>query len=142
MNRSLVCPEPEAHGGAPLTDTDSERSPAHVLIVDESDDCREVLRTLLEYHGVATLEAREARQGLTLLRRHRPSVVVLDLDAEAADDEQIRQQYTSGAEENNTALVVLGRARRTFDGLPAGRVISKPYHYAPLIRTIERLLER
>jgi len=125
-----------------LPTMDAARSDAPVLIVDRSDDCREVLRTLLAARGVSTIETCEARQGLTLLNQHRPAVVVLDLDAEAADDEQVREQYTAESQQNNSALVVLGRARHTFPTLPDGRVISKPYHFAPLIRTIEQLLDR
>ena len=122
--------------------TDSARADAPVLIVDRSEDCREVLRTLLAARGIATIETCEARQGLALLNRHRPSVVVLDLDAEAADDELVRQQFADESQENDSVLVVLGRVRRTFPALPNGRVISKPYHFAPLIRTIEQLLVR
>ena len=122
--------------------TDASRADAPVLIVDPSEDCREVLRTLLAARGVATIETCEARQGLTLLNRHRPSVVVLDLDAEAADDALVHEQYTTGSAEADSALVVIGRARHTFSGLPDERLISKPYHFAPLIRTIEQLLVR
>ena len=125
-----------------MTATPSLPSDAPVLIVDQSEDCREVLRTLLAARGVSTIETCEARQGLSLLNRHQPAVVVLDLDAEAADDEQVRAQYSTESQQHNSALVVLGRARRTFSGLPEDRVIPKPYHYAPLIRTIEQLLGR
>ena len=115
-------------------------SSPRVVIVDESPECREVLHTLLESRGVATAEARGAREGLELVRRYHPEVVVLDLDAEAADDDSFRDALDSATREHHTALVVLGTARRYLEQLPDGQVLAKPYHYAPLIRTIERLL--
>jgi CheY-like chemotaxis protein len=117
-------------------------SSARVVIVDESADTREVLRTLLESRGVASIEVSGAREGLELIRQHHPAVVVMDLDAEAADDEQLRDELDSATRNDRSALVVLGKARRYLDSLPDDQVLAKPYHYAPLLRTIERLLVR
>ena len=112
-----------------------------VVIVDESDECREVLHTLLASRGVPAIAAR-GREGLELMRQHHPDVVVLDLDADAADDDCVRDAFDSEALEHHTALVVLGKARRYLAALPDGQVLAKPYHYAPLLRTIEQLLAR
>lgn len=131
-----------AHGGACLVTASVTQSSARVVIVDESADAREVLRTLLESRGVASMDASGAREGLELIRLHQPSVVVLDLDAAAADDEQLRDELESAARDSHSALVVLGKARRYLETLPDGQVIAKPYHYGPLLRTIERLLAR
>jgi CheY-like chemotaxis protein len=113
-----------------------------VLIVDESADCREVLSTLLRLRGVHTFEAAGARQGLDMLRRHQPSVVVLDLESDEADDETIRRQIDDQSRESQAAVIFLGVTSRPPDEPAEGHVIRKPYHYAPLIRTIEGLLER
>jgi hypothetical protein len=65
---------------------------------------------------------------------------VLDLEGDAANDNDIQDEYDEEARGSSGGLVVLGRARRYEDRLPRDRILSKPYHYAPLIRTIERLL--
>lgn len=114
--------------------------PNDVLIVDDSEECRDVLTTLLRRRGVQTLEASEAKTGLQLLKRHQPRVVVLDLDAPSADEETIRSEYCDSSHTGQTALVVLGRLRESQPSSEQTRVISKPYHYEPLIRTIEQLL--
>ncbi len=111
-----------------------------VLIVDQSEDTREVLRAALERRGVETLEASGARQGIELARQHHPQVIVLDLEADAAADEQVQAQYDAESRDHDARLVVLGRTCRYKRTLPSDRIVSKPYHYAPLIRTIERLL--
>jgi CheY-like chemotaxis protein len=130
-----------AHGGALVLAHLNQHTHPSVLIVDQSEDTREVLRAALERRGVQILEAAEARQGIDLARRHHPEVIVLDLECEAADDSDVQAEYDAEAREGTGALVVLGKARRYEDKLPSDRILPKPYHYAPLIRTIERLLD-
>ncbi len=108
-----------------------------VLVVDSSDETPEVLRTVLEPKGVKVFSAAEANAGLALLRKHNPNVTVLDV--ESADDEVLCRDYDQVAGEN---LVVLGKLPRTIHSFPRDRVVPKPYHYGPLIRTIEALVEQ
>jgi CheY-like chemotaxis protein len=111
-----------------------------VLIVDRSEDSRQVLRTVLERRGVQTWEAAEARRGVELARQHHPQVIVLDLDAGNADQEEIRDQYEAESKEHDVYLLVIGRSVSYERILPKDRMLAKPYHYAPLVRTIETLL--
>lgn len=111
-----------------------------VLIVDRSEDSREVLRTVLEKRGVRTWEAAEARQGAELARRHHPQVIVLDLDSGDVELQEIREQYQAESNEHHAYLVVIGRSLSYEQILPKDRILAKPYHYAPLVRTIESLL--
>ncbi len=109
-----------------------------VLIVDPLEETREVLRTALEPRGVRILATSQARQGLALAREHHPDQIVLDLECErepVADGVSAVESLTREA-----PLLVLGSARRRPANLPAGQFVSKPYHYAPLIRKIEELL--
>ena len=120
------------------------RSPANprpgVLIVDRSEDSREVLRAVLEKRGVRTWEAAEARQGVELARQHHPQVIVLDVDASDAEQQDVRDQYQAESKEHDAYLVVIGRSLSYEQILPKDRILAKPYHYAPLVRTIETLL--
>jgi len=113
-----------------------------VVIVDDSADSREVFHTLLHSRGVSSLAVSGAREGLELIRQHHPAVVVLDLDAEEAEDEELRHEFDAATRDSCSALVVLGNSRRYLDTWPEAQVIAKPYHYGPVLRTIERLLVR
>ncbi len=113
-----------------------------VLIVDESEESREVLRAALELRGMYIYEARSARQGLEMARRHQPGVIVLNIESETLDDDTICRQYGDHSDSLRSSLVVLGTMRRDQPAVPNDQVVSKPYHYAPLVRTIERLLHR
>jgi CheY-like chemotaxis protein len=108
--------------------------------VDRSEDSRQVLRTVLERRGVRTWEAAEARRGVELARQHHPQVIVLDLESGDADQEEIRDQYQAESKEHDVYLLVIGRSVSYERILPKDRILAKPYHYAPLVRTIEALL--
>lgn len=116
----------------------SERS---VLIVDRSEETREVLKTALGRRGVRILEASRARRGLELARQHHPDVIVLDLEAAGSSPEEICTPFEEESEVQGTPLVVLGSLKRPTRRFPRGEIVAKPYHYAPLIRKIEELLD-
>lgn len=112
-----------------------------VLIVDASAEAREVLRLLLELRGVRILEAEHPREAVALASEFRPDVIVLD--AETAPE-----SATSGASDlreatgrSNTPVVILGKVCQ-FRGLGnQDQIVAKPYHYGPLIRKIDGLLD-
>jgi len=59
-----------------------------VLIVDRSQETREVLQTALERRGVRTLAAGASATGLRLARQHQPDLIVLDLEIEDPSADQ------------------------------------------------------
>ena len=69
-----------------------------------------------------------------------PAVVVLDLESVAAADTSLRAAYESELTSHRAELVVLGNLRRC-DVAAAQHLVRKPYHYGPLIRKIEQLIE-
>ena len=111
-----------------------------VLIVDPSADSRSVLRTALERRGVRIFEAPGARQGLEIVRAQHPEVVVLDWESTAAEDASIRAAYESELTSHRAELVILGNLRRC-EVTADQHLVRKPYHYGPLIRKIEQLIE-
>ena len=112
-----------------------------VLIVDESTEVREVLKTALGRRGVQIFEASRSDHGVALARQHHPDVVVVDLEAETVDAQHLSADFAAASPHHPPSLVLLGTARRLAGATSAGgEFISKPYHYAPLIRKIESLL--
>jgi CheY-like chemotaxis protein len=116
----------------------SPLDPPSVLLIDSSTEDREVLRFALQRRGMRIFEADEAEAGLRLAQEHHPNVIVLDLETDAADREDLRAQFDAASAEDRSSLVILGRARR-YNGLPKNQVLAKPYHFGPLVRTIEQL---
>src|SRR5262245_3224217 len=128
-------PRPRRYSPAPMPPSAPQPS---VLIVDSSADNREVLRTVLARRGMQILEAQATDEGLALAREHHPDVVVLDLEGQRADVATIREQFSEQTPGRDRSVIILGKIRRgpVFAG---GHVISKPYHFAPLVHTIEQL---
>jgi DNA-binding response OmpR family regulator len=120
------------HGGLqPLTTKPS------VLIVDRSEESREVLRTALERRGMEIFEAGQADRGLQLARQYHPNVIVLDHELESDSTVELFDQFAEQTADEQ-AIVVLGPARVPHN--TARQFVAKPYHYGPLIRRIEGLI--
>ncbi len=117
---------------------DEQRS---VLIVDPSEETREVLQTALQRRGMRTLSASRVKSGIELARRHRPDLIVLDLELDDSAPEGSSASLVEEFRQERTPVILLGRACRGHGGLPSGEFVAKPYHYAPLIRRIEELLD-
>jgi hypothetical protein len=64
----------------------------------------------------------------------------LDVEADAADEDLVRDQYDAQSQRHDAYLLLIGRSVTYEQTVPPDCVVAKPYHYAPLVRTIERLL--
>ena len=129
-----------AQGGVPLQTTPASRFGC-VLIVDENDDSADVLRAVFQRRGVQIHQTPRPSEGLDLVREHHPDVILLDLESLSHDGQEICTKFADEARDSASSLVVLGNVRRARSVLPEGEAISKPYHFAPLIRRIEALLD-
>lgn len=116
-----------------------------VLIVDELNDTREVLRTVLQSVGLRTMEAEQPAQGMELAQRHRPDLVVLDAE-QAGNAATVASCCGEDDRWGPVPMVVLGRARvngrheRHEQAVLERCYLPKPFHYVDLIRTIEAML--
>ena len=63
----------------------SELKGVRVLVVDDEEDARELLRTLLEDSGASVLTAGSAEDGLQVLRAEQPDVLVSDIGMPGTD---------------------------------------------------------
>ena len=115
--------------------------PRRVLIVDQSDDMRQVLKAIFECRGWEIVEARASQQGLDLASHCCPDVIVLDLETLQSESTAASGQSMPAWQATTAPVVFLGRLPRG-SGTAARRCLAKPYHYAPLLRTIEELLNR
>ena len=111
-----------------------------VLIVDRSEENCEVLRTVLERQGVRTFTA-QRREEKTLLRQHRPDVIVLDTECDLPNLAVFDGENSDNSDTGQPSIILLGKVRRNRP-VPRGEFIAKPYHYGPLIRRIEEMLEQ
>src|SRR4051812_19284071 len=64
-----------------------QRTPVRVVVVDDSDDIRHVLKLALERQGDFTVvaEATDGRDAVTVVGEHQPHVVLLDISMPVMD---------------------------------------------------------
>jgi CheY-like chemotaxis protein len=59
--------------------TDRDLDGVHVLVVEDTDDSREVFRAVLEYCGALVTTAASAEEAKRILDRIRPHILVSDI---------------------------------------------------------------
>jgi DNA-binding response OmpR family regulator len=126
----------------PAMEGDTLHQKKSVLIVDRSPENCEVLQTVLNRRGVQAFTANHTAEGVELSRRLHPDLILLDLELDDGNSEAGIPPFWANGEENNVPIILLGSIRRNQPPIPGSQVVSKPYHYGPLIRRIEEMLSR
>jgi CheY-like chemotaxis protein len=116
-----------------------------ILIVDDSEEIREVFRTFLELEGFTVLCAGDGARGLSLAREHRPGAIVMDAMLPGVSGWDALQQMRADPELCGIpTLIVTGDGRpgakqRAAEGGAAG-FLRKPCELDELMRAIRRAL--
>lgn len=85
------------------SETDSHMNKAalagrQVLVIDDDDDARDVLKSVLGGYGAEVLTAKSAEEARELLLAYHPDVVTCDLDMPEADGFEFMQSLRTGCE--------------------------------------------
>jgi DNA-binding response OmpR family regulator len=112
-----------------------------VLIIDESAESRDVLRTLLERRGAMTMESQRPDDAVELADRFRPHLIVLDGESDHSAAGIATRDLCAAARRSDTPIVILGPLRLPSDSAANSQIVAKPYHYGQLIHKIEGLLD-
>jgi CheY-like chemotaxis protein len=123
------------------------RRQATILLVDDEDQLRRVMRDLLEREGYAVAEARDGVQALDEVDRHAPDVIVLDLNLPGLDGYTVLSQLRSRQHTRDIPVIVLtakgdeDNEVRVFE-LGANDFLTKPFRARALSARLEALLGR
>jgi len=116
-----------------------------VLLVDDSDETREVYATMLTYHDMDVLEARNGEEGVRMAFEHKPDVIVMNVampvvDGLTAADALRADERTAGI----PVIACTGYVRE--DGADEARqagcaaYLEKPCSPQRLLAEVQRLL--
>ena len=131
----------------------ARRSGAHgqpaskVLLVDDEDSLRKVMRDLLERDGYAVTEARDGVQALDQVDRVGPDIIVLDLNLPGLDGYGVLSHLRSRPATANIPVIVLtakgdeDNEVRVFE-LGADDFLTKPFRARALTARLEAVLGR
>src|SRR6185503_18036026 len=130
-------------GGSSMSN--NTMSKAKVLIVEDDDDLRRGLTRRLQHSGYAVVTAQDGVSAISVARRERPDVVLLDLGLPAGSGLIVLERYANLADLAAIPVVVLtGRDPRVAE--PATRkfhvaaFLQKPADNKDLVEAIERAL--
>jgi len=115
-----------------------------ILLVEDDDSVRQLLRVSLERHDFEVVEASGGAEGLDLLERSRPDAVVLDLMMPGGDGERLLAELRAApATERIPVVVVSGKPQvgEEVIGL-VGRenFLTKPFDPQTLVDRVKALV--
>jgi CheY-like chemotaxis protein len=113
-----------------------------VLVVEDDEDMRIILTQLLEYHGWNTVTASDGVEGLDMLQKHRPALILLDLAMPRMDGVQFRaaQRQLPDPKLASVPCVIVSAmhdAPSYQSTLNAADVLVKPFEADRLVQAVE-----
>ncbi len=117
-----------------------------ILLVEDNDDCRELLAQFIKGVGYEAVEAVTGLQGVHLAYRVRPDLILMDLGLPTlTGDEAIVRIKANQATRDipvviNTAWVIGDRCKRALEA-GAAEVLHKPIDFSELQRVLKKYLE-
>jgi CheY-like chemotaxis protein len=118
-----------------------------VLLVEDEDQLRRVMKDLLEREGYTVAEARDGVQALDQVDRFAPDVIILDLNLPGLDGYSVLTQLRSRQATRSIPVMVLtakgdeDNEVRVFE-LGADDFITKPFRAKALSARLEAVLGR
>jgi two-component system alkaline phosphatase synthesis response regulator PhoP len=118
-----------------------------VLVVEDEQDIRDLLRYHLEQEGYKVLEAEEGELALALIRRERPSLVILDIMLPGMSGLDICRAIRQDDETERLPIVMLTAKAAESDkivGLEIGAddYVTKPFSPRELLARVRAVLRR
>lgn len=116
-----------------------------ILVVDDEDMTRKLLRLMLERDGFVIAEAEDGQHALEVIAQQLPDMVILDVMMPNMDGFATCQKIRSRPESAHLPIILLSartQAEAVHAGLQAGanRYITKPISKPELLQAIAELL--
>jgi len=111
-----------------------------VLVIEDADDMRDMLSTILSRYGYQVEEARDGLEGIKIARALHPAAIILDLMMPMAAGDFALGFLRSTPELKNTPVIVVSahpKAQEIGEKLGAQAILGKPFD----MRQLRSLLE-
>ncbi len=117
---------------------------SYILVVDDEDTIREVVRRYLEHEGYVVLEAADGYKALDIIQNAAPTLIVLDLMLPGIDGLSLTQHLRQDREIPIIMLTAKGEASDRIRGLDLGAddYITKPFNPQELVSRVRAVLRR
>ena len=115
-----------------------------ILLVDDDAEIIESLRLALEAHGYQVLVARDGNQGLALIERESPDLVILDMMMPKRSGFLVLERLKRMGEKKQRIIMITAnegaRHKASAEMLGIDDYVRKPFPMDRLIQSVQRLL--
>ena len=114
-----------------------------ILIVDDDESIRQIVRICLTDEGYEVSEAPNGQVALSALREFTPSLILLDLRMPVMDGWEFARRYEKmpGPRAPIVAFVAALNAEQDCADLDAAGILAKPFDLDDLLRAVRNLLK-
>src|SRR4030088_320989 len=114
-----------------------------ILIVDDDESIRQIVRICLSDEGYEVLEAPNGQVALETLSQITPSLILLDLRMPVIDGWEFAPRYekTPGPRAPVVAFVAALNAEQDCADLDAAGILAKPFDLDDLLKAVRSLLK-
>ena len=128
-----------------LLQLECQDSMPKILIVEDNEMNRDILKRRLARKGFETVDAADGRQGVAAARQLRPDLILMDMSLPALDGWEATRQIKAAPETRSIPVIALTAHAMAGDrerALEAGcdDYDTKPIEFAALLQKIEALL--
>jgi DNA-binding response OmpR family regulator len=122
--------------------------PIQVVCVEDEPEMIELVRLILGRKGFEVIGAAGGLEGVQVIERVRPNVILLDLMMPDMDGWEVYQRIKANPVTRNIPVIVVTAKAQNIDkmlGLHIAKVddyVTKPFGPAELLRSIEQVLAR
>jgi type II secretory ATPase GspE/PulE/Tfp pilus assembly ATPase PilB-like protein/CheY-like chemotaxis protein len=147
LGMSFELLEPEAEPEAPAPRNGRGSKGATVLLVEDEDQLRRLMKELLERDGYHVAEARDGAQALDQVDRHAPDIIMLDLNLPGLDGYGVLAKLRAQPLTAKIPVIVLtakgdeDNEVRVFE-LGADDFLTKPFRARALSARLDAVLAR
>lgn len=118
--------------------------PPKILVVEDSEDLREVMQLYLASEGFTVIVARDGVEGIDITTKQNPDLIITDAKMPGLDGIEMTRQLRANPSLNNIPIIIAtgtsSRMQREAKMAGADEVLVKPVSPAELVSEINRLL--
>lgn len=125
-----------------MTEPRPESTPHRVVVAADDDvDTLNVIKLKLEAHGLSVLTARDGQEAMLVVRRHRPSLVILDIMMPRLNGFQVARMIKFDKTLKSIPIILLTARTQAADrrlGMQVGadEYITKPFDPQQLLERV------
>src|SRR3954451_3170521 len=125
------------------TDLTSASTDKRILVVEDSDEIRELLGYVLEAEGYQVVPLEDGREVVETARERQPVLITLDLALPGKDGWAIVRELQDDEQTRDIPILVISAYTRELDAPlrhRVARVISKPFYINQVVSQVEEIL--